>query len=53
VAQNVTQRGMAATKHAALCSPVFSGDTNALTSFAQKDTLQRVSVTMAQNGKLT
>ena len=25
-----TQRGIAATKHAALCSPVFSGDTNAL-----------------------
>src|SRR4029453_11284358 len=23
------QRGIAATKHAALCSPVFSGDTNA------------------------
>jgi hypothetical protein len=39
-----TQRGVAATKHAALCSPVFSGDTNAL-QLLPENRLQRFSVT--------
>jgi hypothetical protein len=34
--RNVTQRGIAATKRAALCSPVFSGDTNARAILAQQ-----------------
>jgi hypothetical protein len=34
---DVTQRGIAATKHAALCSPAFSGDTDALAIFCQEN----------------
>ena len=50
--RNVTQRGVAATKHAALCSPVFSGDTNALAILAQENKVQRVSVTKPSAGVL-